>query len=745
MEINSKNILSFLKRKSDHPLKIKELAEMMKISKKDKTKFLKAIDDLMDDGTLVMLKRDRIGLTSEMDIKVGKIALTRSGTGFLLMEGDQQDILIPESALHTAMDGDKVMIRLGGFTGGRIKGTVIKVVERHNKEIVGIFNQGKSFAYVIPDNHKIGRDIYIPEDSFGGAREGERVVVTLRDWDDPHLNPEGEIAERLGFPGEPGVDIKTVIRKYSLPGEFTNEIMVAAEKIASDFDINEVKNREDLSNEIVYSIDPADAKDHDDAISVKQIKDGYELGVHIADVSYFVTEGSAIDKEALERGNSSYLPGLVIPMLPEILSNNICSLRVNEKRLAYSIIIEYDHKGKAKKWRLVDSIIESKAKLSYEEVQDFLDKKTTTKATDKVGENLLVARKLAKILSSRRAAEGSLDFDLPESNITLNKDGEVEELGNRVRLESHRLIEEFMLAANKIVAYEVLRRGEHFIYRVHDKPDKEKLQLFSTLMKSLGYNFSISPNMKPLLLAKFLRMVKDKPEADFINELMVRSMRKAVYQRENIGHFGLAFQYYTHFTSPIRRYPDLLVHRLLRKMKNGKYPPAFARKVTTLIDNISTHCSEKERNSEQAEREAIKAKQVIYMSRHVGDSFSGVVSGLTGFGMFVRLDDLGAEGMVRISSIDDDYYRYDEKLYQLKGSRHGRCFRMGDKVKVLVETVDTIKMEVNLNLVEDSSSSKKGKGKGNHKGNKKPVSKKKDASKLKSVRKLKPKRGRKRV
>ncbi len=699
MNIQSKSILQFIRKKSDRPLKIKELAQKMNIPSKEYSKFRNIIKELIGSGTLVMLKRNRVGLASEMNILVGKIALTRSGMGFLLMEGDAEDILIPEPELLTAMDGDRVMVRLSGSRGGRQIGSVIKVVERVGKDIVGIYNRGRKFSYVIPDNSKIRRDIYIPDNASGGARDGEKVVVSLNEWEDPHLNPDGEIIECLGFPGAPGVDIKTVIKNYDLPEKFSDEVLAEAQKYAADFDTDTVRNRLDLSEENIFTIDPSDAKDHDDAVSIEKISGGFKLGVHIADVSYFVKEGTALDKEALRRGNSTYLPGSVIPMLPETLSNNICSLRVNRKRLAFSVFIDYDNNGKIKTFRLVDTIIKSKAKLSYQEVQDFYDGKKPVKAIEKVKEELLLARRLAGILSKRRFAEGSLDFDLPESKIILNKKGEVQELGNRVRLESHRLVEEFMLAANKVVAYEVLKQGQPFLYRVHDKPDKDKLENFSNLMKSLGYKFAVSPQTKPIHLARFLDMIKDKAEADFINELMVRSMKKAVYQRENIGHFGLAFQYYSHFTSPIRRYPDLVVHRLLRKLKNGRYPAAFASRVSILIDNVSTHCSETERNSEAAERDAIKAKQVSYMAKHVGDHFPGVISGITGFGMFVRLDNLGAEGMVRISSVDDDYYKYDEKSYRLKGSRHGRSFRLGDKVEVIVSSVDKIKTEINLNLV----------------------------------------------
>jgi ribonuclease R len=490
--------------------------------------------------------------------------------------------------------------------------------------------------------------------------------------------------------------MRTVIKSFNLREKFSPEVVQEAEHAAASISENEPTHRLDLTKKCIYTIDPEDAKDHDDAISVEKTADGYRLGVHIADVSYYVKEGTPLDTEAFERGNSVYLPGMVVPMLPEVLSNDLCSLRPNRRRLAHSIFIDFDKKGKMLKWRLADTVIKSRAKLTYEEVQRFFDSGEKPPKISRVAKSLTTARELAGILSKRRFAEGSLDFDLPEAKIILNEKGEVLELGSRVRLESHRLIEEFMLAANRAVALEVFRKGQPFLYRVHDKPDTEKLQAFSAMMSRLGYKFPVSPTMRPIIFARFLDQTKDAPEADFINELMLRSMMKAVYQRENIGHFGLAFTHYTHFTSPIRRYPDLLVHRLLRKLQNGRYPPVFAKRVVSVIDHASKHCSETERTAEEAERQAIKVKQVAFMARHVGDEFDGIISGVTGYGFFVRLDNLGVEGLVRVSSIDDDYYRFDEKQYRLVGRGSGRCFRLGDKIRVGVMKVDKIRNEIDL-------------------------------------------------
>lgn len=696
MPLQPHAIVTFIRSKSHHPMKMKELAKALSIPQAEYRNFRKVIRELLQSGELVKLKRNRIGLASQMDIVVGEISITRGSVGFVPQDDGEQDIMIPSAHLLTALDGDKVMVRLTGYSGGRRTGTVIKVVERAARSIVGLFHKSRNFSFVEPDNPRLHRDIYIPPGDTLEAKDGEKVLAILTLWDDPYLNPEGKVVQRLGFPGDPGVDMLTIIKGFNLPEKFPTEVLKEAQESSAALTKDETDRRLDLTKKCIYTIDPEDAKDHDDAISVERIKGGYRLGVHIADVSFYVKEGTALDKEAFERGNSVYLPGMVIPMLPETLSNDICSLRPNRKRLAHSIIVDFDKRGKMLKWRLADTLIKSRAKLTYEEVQRFFNNGVATPKISRVADSLMLARELAGILSKRRFSEGSLDFDLPEAKIILNEKGEVLELGNRVRLESHRLIEEFMLAANRAVALEVFRNGQPFLYRVHDKPDLEKLEAFSAMMSRLGYTFPVSTTMKPLAFARFLDQVKNAPEADLINELMLRSMMKAVYQRENIGHFGLAFTHYTHFTSPIRRYPDLLVHRLLRKLKNGKYPPAFAKRIVSIIDHVGRQCSETERTAEEAERQAIKVKQVAFMARHVGDEFDGVISGVTGYGFFVRLDNLGVEGLVRLSSIDDDYYRFDEKQYRIIGRRSGRCFRLGDKIKVGVLKVDKTNNEIDL-------------------------------------------------
>ena len=720
MALTLDTILQFIRSETAHPMRIQELAQAMKVSRREYPSFRGCVKKLIDEGHLVRLKRGRIGPTDQMDIAVGTISVNRSGRGFLEIEGATEDIMILETGLLTALDGDRVMVRLVGERFGRQAGVVIKVQERSGRNIVGILHKQKGLIFVRPDNPRIHRDIHVsPADSLK-AKDGEKVVVKLTAWDDPHTNPCGKVTDRLGYPNAPGVDMLTIIKSYNLPESFPAKIMNQAEKAAGVDTTGEQKRRLDLTGECIYTIDPFDAKDHDDAISISKTQRGYLLGVHIAEVSFYVPEGSALDIEAFKRGNSVYLPGMVIPMLPEVLSNDVCSLRPNRRRLAHSVIINFDRKGNVLGWRVMDTVIRSHAKLSYEEVQEFFNSQTVTPRIKRVADSLLLARELATVLTKRRAIDGSLDFDLPEAKIILNEQGEVLELGNRVRLESHRLVEEFMLAANQAVALEIFRKGQPLLYRVHDKPAIEKLNTFSDIMKRLGHSFPVSKDIKPIQFARFLERVKDLPEGDFIHELLLRSMQKAIYQRENIGHFGLAFTHYAHFTSPIRRYPDLLVHRLLRKLKKGKYPAAFARRIQAVIDHVGGHCSETERVAVTAEREAVRTKQVTFMTRHLGDEFEGVISGTMSYGFFVRLNNMGVEGMVRFSSIDDDYYHYDEKQSTIIGRRTGRSFRMGHAVKVGVANVNQERKEIDLYLIEErkkqtAGSKKKAKGRKSHK------------------------------
>ncbi len=704
-------ILEYIRDHSDRPMKIKELAKAIGIKQQKYTQFRHSVKNLLDEGKLVRLKRNRIGLPEEMDLVTGSIMITRAGFGFVKCENRDEEIYIAATDLHTAFNGDRVMVRLKpgvGFKGKR-EGIVIKVVERKSSELVGTFRTGRRYDYVIPDVKNVGRDIYIVKGKTGQAKDSEKVVVRLYEWDDPCLNPEGEVIERLGRPGDPGVDMLAIIRQFKLPTEFPDTVESAAAQVVDNW-TEEIKNRPDLTKLTTLTIDPADAKDFDDAVSIEMKNGHYRLGVHIADVSHFVRGNTVLDKEAFERGTSVYFPDRVIPMLPESLSNDACSLRPNRKRLTYSLFMDFDKNGKVVDYELYPAVIKSRARLSYDEVQQLFDGGEVTARVEKVADSLMMMRKLAQILQRRRIKAGSLDFDLPEAKIILDKKGNVIEIGNRIRTESHRLVEEFMLAANCQVAMHFSRHAQPILYRVHDRPDMEKLEGFAHVVAGFGYRFAVSPNMPTGDISRFLEKVKGKPEEELINELLLRSMMKAVYQPENIGHFGLAFLHYLHFTSPIRRYPDLLVHRLLKQLKNGKYPVRLAQKLSVVLTHAGNQSSDRERRATEAERVAVKAKQVAYMAGQVGSQYDGIISGVVNFGFFVRLVGPECEGLVRASTIDDDYYRFDEEGFKMVGRRSGQSFRLGDKVRVGVMKVDVEKREIDLFLVPSETPKKKSSG-----------------------------------
>ncbi|MCH9030643.1 MAG: ribonuclease R [candidate division Zixibacteria bacterium] len=707
--MNKKEILKSINTILSRPLKLRDLARELEISASQYSGFRRQIKELLAEGELVRLKRGRIGLPARLDLQVGKISVSKTGIGFLIWDKSEPDILIPPSRLSTAFDGDTVLVRREGFERGRQVGSVISIQTRSRKQVVGVYHRGKSFSFVKPDDIRIHRDIYVSGSGKLNPRTGQRVVVKLSDWTDPYLNPEGEVIEILGKPGNRRVDLLAIVRTYEFPEEFSAESLRLAEKASKKWTDEVSSNREDLRHKLIYTIDPADAKDHDDAFHIERIASGYRLGVHIADVSFFVDEDSALDKEALGRGNSVYLPGKVIPMLPEIISNDLCSLRPNQDRLAHSVFIDFDKSGKMTDWRVAETIIRSRHKLSYEDAQEIIERKKPVGKSESVEDSLALAYELSRKLTKRRAARGSLDFDLPEPLIELDQKWDVVKLGTRVRLDSHKLVEEFMLAANQAVALMAVRLGVKMLFRVHDRPDLEKLEQFAQLAKAFGYNFAVSDTTSPKMAQEFLVQLKGEPEEEYLSELLLRSMKKAVYQPENIGHFGLAFKNYAHFTSPIRRYPDLVVHRILKSLKNGHIPVAYDRKLSKSLSNIGSHCSERERIAERAEREAIKMFQASYLAKHVGDEFNGIISGVIGRGFFVRLDGIRSEGMVRVSSIDDDFYHHDESRHRLIGARKKRVFRMGDRVKVQVIKVDIERREIDLELVESQGSKRSSK------------------------------------
>ena len=709
MPISKNQILEFLKKSIYRPVKIKELVREMKISPAEYHSFRRQVKDLISEGHLIKLKKNRLGLPDKLSLKIGKLAATKGGFGFVIPDDGSGDIYIHSENMGTAMNGDKVKVRVLSRRNGKSpQGTIIEVLERAKSIIIGTLKKTKYFGFVEPDDPKITRDIYIPPESFNSAQVGQKVVVEIESWSDPHLSPEGKIIEVIGFPEEKGIDILTIIKEFQLPLDFPPAVTREVEKVEPAITPVEIENRKDFRKMNCFTIDPINAKDHDDAVSIQKLKNGnLLLGVHIADVSFYVKENSALDKEALARGTSVYLVDRVIPMLPEKLSNEICSLKPEQERLTYSCLMELDENCQVVNYQIQESVIESKAKLTYEEVQAFFDSGKSTTQLRGLEEDLAKMLELSQKLLKKREAQGSLDFDLPEALVILDASGNILDINQAARLDSHRLIEEFMLLANKTVALHVTRLAMPFLYRVHAKPDPEKLKAFSELVSQLGYKTSLGEKVTPRLLQRFLKQVEDKPEEPLINELLLRSLKKAVYQPENIGHFGLAFSHYTHFTSPIRRYPDLIVHRLLKELKKGQYTPERYHFLMKRLPRIGEIASDREKIAEEAERATIKLKQVQYMQDKLGEVFEGVISGVVPYGFFVRLQKLMVEGLVRLSSIDDDYYIYDESGYRVVGKHTKQVYRLGDKVSVKVIRVDKEQHQLDFVLADNFKKRKK--------------------------------------
>jgi ribonuclease R len=702
-----KKILRFLKENPEVFFKKKEITSALGIHKRDYKLFEQAVRNLIQEGKVVKIKGGRVGIPATLPVITGKLVLSKQGYGFVYDENTGKDIFIPPSQLGTALDGDIVEIRLNAVQKGKnLEGQVIRIVKRSRTQFAGTFHKSKYYAFVVPDNPKIHRDFYIAKGNDAGAKDGQKVVVELIHWPNTSLNPEGKVVEILGYPGEKGVDVDMVMVDHGLPRTFPSRVEKEADTISDQIPAKEIQNRLDLRDQFIFTIDPIDAKDFDDAVSLKILENGnYLLGVHIADVSYYVKENSIIDKEAFLRGTSVYMVDRVVPMLPEKLSNQICSLRPDEDKLTFSCIMELHRSSlEVVSYEIVPSIIRSKRRLNYEEAYEMIQNEHDQTP---VAKKLREMNELAQKLRKKRLSEGGLDFYTPEVKFILDQNGYPVEIVPVKQLPTHQLIEEFMLMANKTVArhVEIIARGKKpypFIYRVHEKPDKDKFKRFVTMLKVLGYSFRIPRTPNPFFFQEVLTTVKGTKDEVLVQQVALRTMMKAIYSTKNIGHFGLGFDFYTHFTSPIRRYPDLIVHRLLREYI-GKPTQKRIQFLKKHLKRVAEQSSERERVAMEAERNSVKIKQVEYIARHVGDIFEGIISGVASYGLFVELDKLLIEGMVHISNIADDIYIYDEETYSLIGRSTEKIYRLGDRVKVQVYRVDRDKNIVDFLLVEDET------------------------------------------
>ena len=744
-----KRILQVINDKHYKPLKQKELAFLLQVQPEDREAFRELLAELVKEGKVLLTKRGKYQSLSDVT-KIGMYTGNPKGFGFVTVEGEDEDYFIPENASSGALHGDKVMIRIvKSPTGRRKEAEVVRIMEHGNSQVVGYYQKNKNYGFVIPDNQKICQDIFISKKHTMGAMTGHKVVVQITDFGDGKKSPEGKVIQILGHVNDPGTDILSIVKAFNLPVEFPEEVMQSLDLIPDEVKPEETRDRMDIRDWKTVTIDGEDAKDLDDAITLTKGDDGYQLGVHIADVTHYVKEHAPLDKEALKRGTSVYLVDRVIPMLPHKLSNGICSLNAGTDRLALSCIMDIDLQGKVVGHNIAETVIHVDRRMSYHQVDGIL-RATAIKdhgiyddidynrisdvSLDDVevclndgtrvrGKQILEEYQdeleffqnmyeLSKILRERRMERGSIDFDFPETKISLTEDGEPVEIGPYDRNPAHKIIEDFMLMANETIAEDYFWQDIPFEYRVHGAPDEEKVEKLQALIKGFGYYFkSSNDTIHPKEFQKLLKKIEGSPEEGFISRMTLRAMQQARYSTECSGHFGLATKYYCHFTSPIRRYPDLQIHRIIKENLHGRLTEKRLSHYSGILPVVAESNSKNERRAQEAEREVEKLKKAQYMSRRIGEEYDGIISGVTGYGVYVELDNT-VEGMVRISSIPDDFYIYREESMSIVGKDSGKTYTMGQKVRIKVVHVDkllkTIDFEFALEEENEYAETKRG-------------------------------------
>jgi ribonuclease R len=706
MDELKEQLLTFMRDEAYKPLTVQELEEAFQIEDASQFKELvKALVAMEEEGLIVRTRSNRYGVPEKMNLVRGKVTAHAKGFAFVVPEDPtMDDIFIPPSELKNAMHGDTVLVRVSSQTSGaRKEGTIVRVIERGITEVVGTYTESKNFGFVIPDDKKIVNDIFIPKHATNGAVEGHKVVVKLTTYPEGRMSAEGEVVKILGHKNDPGVDILSIIHKHGLPLQFPEDVIEHANSIPDTISEEDLKGRRDLRGQMIVTIDGEDAKDLDDAVTVTKLENGnYKLGVHIADVSHYVKEGSPIDREAYERGTSVYLVDRVIPMIPHRLSNGICSLNPKVDRLTLSCEMEVNEHGEVVSHEIFQSVIRTTERMTYSDVNKILvdkDEELRKKYEPLVPMFELMAE-LAEILRNKRMKRGAIDFDFKEAKVLVNEDGKPYDVVLRERSVAERLIEEFMLLANETVAEHFHWLNVPFIYRVHEDPKPEKLQRFLEFITNFGYVVKGTGNqIHPRALQEILEAVRGEPEEMVVSTVMLRSMKQARYDAESLGHYGLSTDFYTHFTSPIRRYPDLIVHRLIRTyLINGQLDNETQEKWAEKLPDIAEHASNMERRAVEAERETDDLKKAEFMEDKIGMEFDGIISSVTNFGLFVELPNT-IEGLVHVSYLTDDYYRYDERHYAMIGERTGKVYRIGDEITVRVINVNKEERIVDFEVV----------------------------------------------
>lgn len=710
MENNERSLeqrlLVFMREEAYKPLTVQEIEEQFGFEDADEFKQLvKTLVRLEENGTLVRSRSDRYGVPERMNLMRGKFIGHPKGFGFVAPEeAGLDDVFIPPTETNGAVNGDKVMIRVSeGSSGDRREGAIIRIIERGTTKAVGTFQENKGFGFVVTDDKKMNMDIFIAKDDTLGAVDGHKVVVEITGWPEGRKSATGMVTQILGHKNDPGVDILSIIHKYGIETEFPPDVLEQANNVPDEIDPADLTDRRDLRGEQIVTIDGADAKDLDDAVQVVKYEDGtYKLGVHIADVSHYVTEGSAIDREAYDRATSIYLTDRVIPMIPHRLSNGICSLNPQVDRLTLSCEMIFNDQGEVVSHDIFQSVINTSARMTYTDVYEILeqDNQELKEQYSELVPMFELMKELAEVLRTKRMRRGAIDFDFKESKVLVDENGYPTDVVVRERTVAERLIEEFMLAANETVAEHFHHLEVPAIYRIHEDPKPEKLQRFFEFVTNFGIVVKGSgTQVHPKALQEIVESIAGTPEEPVISTMMLRSMQQAKYSSESLGHFGLSTEFYTHFTSPIRRYPDLVVHRLIRTYLIEK---DLSQKTIAYwnahMDDIATHTSERERRAVEAERDTDALKKSQYMADKIGEQFTGIISSVTNFGLFIELANT-IEGLVHVSNMTDDYYRFDDRSMMMIGERNKRQFRIGDEIEIKVIGVKPEESSIDFEIV----------------------------------------------
>jgi ribonuclease R len=701
-------LLERIRERVHHPATARELAQILRIPREERSSFKRQLKSLVASGELLQVRGNRFGVPDKMDLVVGRLSTNAGGFGFVMPEhpnsAERRDIYIAGANLLEAMHGDRVVARVERESAKGLEGRIIRILERGNETVVGRYESDESgLGYVVPFDRRVLTDVHVPTGQSSSAEPGEMVLVQITRWPTATRGPIGRVIEVLGTVDEPGVDTQIIIRKFNIPDAHSEESVEEARRIGGSVRERDLRGRTDFRPVTTVTIDGEHARDFDDAITIERLPDGnYWLGVHIADVSHYVKEGSALDEEAYERGTSVYFTERAVHMFPAELATGLCSLNPHVDRLVQSCMMEVDRRGNVVRYEIHDGVINSDARMTYTAVNAILTghDAATIETYRALVPMFELMQELFEVLNQRRRRRGSIDFDLPEAEVILSEYGQIEAIVASERNVAHRIIEEFMLLANETVASHLVAHDVPSLHRVHEAPDVKKVIDFEEFITTLGYGLAGGHTPKPKDFQRLVDRMRGTPEERPIAALMLRTMQKARYDPASLGHFGLAAEHYTHFTSPIRRYPDLVVHRTLRLARHGRLTPARREEFEEELPETAKHASEMERRADEAERELLQWKKVRFMADKVGDEFDGYITGVAPFGLFVELIEHYVEGMVHVASMADDYYRYIEQQHVLRGENTKKVFRLGDQVAVQVVRVDMERRQVDLGIVE---------------------------------------------